>query len=119
MRRSPLNVCIFPGDSPHRPKSLARDCHWRAAQQRQEPITASRASQRLVDRLSFVGPRGGLRREHFWNWAGSEKIDTMLGLRAVSSEIVEFGRMAGCSKRQLLWKVQIPLARATLMLGIL
>jgi glycine betaine/proline transport system permease protein len=43
----------------------------------------------------------------------------MLGLRAVSSEIVEFGRMAGCSKRQLLWKVQIPLARATLMLGIL
>ena len=42
----------------------------------------------------------------------------MPGLRAVSSEIVEFGRMAGCSKRQLLWKVQIPLARATLMVGV-
>ncbi len=43
---------------------------------------------------------------------------TLLGLRAVSSEIVEFGRMSGCSKRQLLWKVQIPSARATLMVGV-
>jgi glycine betaine/proline transport system permease protein len=43
---------------------------------------------------------------------------TLLGLRAVSSEIVEFGRMAGCSKRQLLWKVQIPSARETLMVGV-
>ena len=43
---------------------------------------------------------------------------TLLGLRTVSSEIVEFGRMAGCSKRQLLWRVQIPSARATLMVGV-
>ena len=43
---------------------------------------------------------------------------TLLGLRTVSSEIVEFGRMAGCSQRQLLWKVQIPSARATLMVGV-
>ncbi len=43
---------------------------------------------------------------------------TLLGLRTVSSEIVEFGRMAGCNKRQLLWKVQIPSARATLMVGV-
>ena len=43
---------------------------------------------------------------------------TLLGLRTVSSEIVEFGRMAGCSRRQLLWKVQIPSARATLMVGV-
>lgn len=43
---------------------------------------------------------------------------TLLGLQTVSSEIVEFGRMAGCSKRQLLWRVQIPSARATLMVGV-
>jgi len=43
---------------------------------------------------------------------------TLLGLRTVSSEIVEFGHMAGCSKMQLLWKVQIPSARATLMVGV-
>ena len=43
---------------------------------------------------------------------------TLLGLRTVSSEVVEFGQMAGCSRRQLLWKVQIPSARATLMVGV-
>ncbi len=43
---------------------------------------------------------------------------TMLALRQVPSEIVEFGRMAGCSRRQLLWKVQIPSARSTLMVGV-
>ena len=43
---------------------------------------------------------------------------TLLALRAVSSEIVEFGRMTGCSKRQLLWKVRVPSARAMLMVGV-
>jgi glycine betaine/proline transport system permease protein len=43
---------------------------------------------------------------------------TILGLRLVPTELVEFGRMAGCSVRQLLWKVQIPSARATLMVGV-
>jgi len=43
---------------------------------------------------------------------------TMLGLRLVPTEVVEFGRMAGCSQRQLLWKVQIPSARGTLMVGV-
>ena len=43
---------------------------------------------------------------------------TLLGLRSVSSEVVEFGHMAGCSRHQLLWKVQIPSARATLMVGV-
>ena len=43
---------------------------------------------------------------------------TLLGLRLVPTEVVEFGYMAGCSQRQLLWKVQIPSARATLMVGV-
>ena len=43
---------------------------------------------------------------------------TMLALRQVPAEVVEFGRMAGCSRRQLLWKVQIPSARPSLMVGI-
>ena len=43
---------------------------------------------------------------------------TMLALRLVPTEIVEFGRMAGCSRRQLLWRVQIPSARPTLMVGV-
>ncbi len=43
---------------------------------------------------------------------------TMLALRLVATEIVEFGRMAGCSRRQLLWKVMIPAARPTLMVGV-
>ncbi|MGI9435914.1 MAG: ABC transporter permease, partial [Geminicoccaceae bacterium] len=43
---------------------------------------------------------------------------TILGLRTVSAEIVEAGRMAGCTERQLLWKVQLPAARATVMVGV-
>ncbi len=43
---------------------------------------------------------------------------TMLALRQVPPEITEFGRMAGCTERQLLWKVQLPTARPALMLGV-
>ena len=43
---------------------------------------------------------------------------TMLALRQVPAEVVEFGRMAGCSRRQLLWKVLVPSALPSLMVGI-
>jgi len=43
---------------------------------------------------------------------------TVLALRQVPTEVVEYGRMAGCSRRQMLWKVLIPSARPTLMVGV-
>ena len=43
---------------------------------------------------------------------------TMLALRRVPAEVVEFGRMAGCSRRQLMWKVLIPSALPSLMVGV-
>ncbi|MFQ5772971.1 MAG: ABC transporter permease [Kiloniellaceae bacterium] len=43
---------------------------------------------------------------------------TMLALKLVPEEIKEFGRMAGCSRRQMTWKVLIPAARPTLMVGV-
>ena len=43
---------------------------------------------------------------------------TMLALHQVPAEVVEFGRMAGCSRRQLLWKVLAPSARPSLMVGV-
>lgn len=43
---------------------------------------------------------------------------TMLALRSVPEEVVEFGRMAGCSNRQILWKVLLPSARRSLMVGV-
>jgi glycine betaine/proline transport system permease protein len=43
---------------------------------------------------------------------------TILGLRTVPPDILEAGRMAGCTPRQLLWKVEIPAAQKTLMLGL-
>lgn len=43
---------------------------------------------------------------------------TILGFKLVSPEMVEFGRMVGCSPRQLTWKVMIPSARPTLMVGV-
>lgn len=44
--------------------------------------------------------------------------NTLLALRQVPEELVEYGLMAGCSRKQLLWKIQIPSARAGLMLGV-
>jgi glycine betaine/proline transport system permease protein len=42
----------------------------------------------------------------------------ILGIRTVPAEVVEAGRMAGCTLRQLLWKVQLPAAQQTLLLGL-
>ncbi len=43
---------------------------------------------------------------------------TMLGLNRVPTEIGEFGEMAGCTTRQKLWRVLVPSARPTLMVGV-
>ncbi|MCY4547252.1 MAG: ABC transporter permease subunit [Defluviicoccus sp.] len=43
---------------------------------------------------------------------------TLLGLKGVSPEVREAGTMAGCTKRQMLWKVELPAARPTLMVGV-
>jgi len=43
---------------------------------------------------------------------------TMLSLRGVPDEIRDFGRMAGCTPRQMTWKVLVPSARDGLMVGV-
>ena len=43
---------------------------------------------------------------------------TMLSLKQVPKQLVEYGRMAGCTPGQLLWRVQIPAARSGLMVGV-
>ena len=43
---------------------------------------------------------------------------TILGLRGVPDEVIEAGVMAGCTPRQMLWKVRIPAARDMLMVGV-
>ena len=43
---------------------------------------------------------------------------TLLGLQTVSSEITDAGKMGGCSKWQLLFRVQLPSARNEILLGI-
>ena len=43
---------------------------------------------------------------------------TLLALDQVSSEVVEAGSMAGCSRRQLLMKVLLPSAKHSLMVGV-
>jgi glycine betaine/proline transport system permease protein len=43
---------------------------------------------------------------------------TILGIRTVPSDIREAGQMAGCTPRQTLWKVEIPAAQQTLLLGL-
>jgi glycine betaine/proline transport system permease protein len=43
---------------------------------------------------------------------------TALALRQVPLEIVEFGRMAGCTRGQMTWKVLVPAAAPGLMIGV-
>ncbi len=43
---------------------------------------------------------------------------TMVALRGVSQEVLEAGVMAGCTPRQMLWRVRIPAARRMLMVGV-
>jgi glycine betaine/proline transport system permease protein len=43
---------------------------------------------------------------------------TTFGLRNVPAEIVEAGITSGCTKRQLLWNIRMPLAIPEIMLGI-
>ena len=43
---------------------------------------------------------------------------TRISLAQVSNETVEFGRMAGSSPRQLMWKVMLPSIRPRLMVGV-
>ncbi len=43
---------------------------------------------------------------------------TVLALRSVPQETVEYGNMAGCTRRQLLWQVQLPVALPTLAVGL-
>ncbi len=42
----------------------------------------------------------------------------ILGIATVPADIIEAGRMSGSTRRQLLWKVEIPAAHQTLMLGL-
>ncbi len=43
---------------------------------------------------------------------------TKIALFQVSEEVVEFGRMAGCSRLQLTWRVMVPSIRPRLMVGV-
>lgn len=43
---------------------------------------------------------------------------TLQALKGVPQELLEFGRMAGCRPRQLLFKVLLPSARPGLMIGV-
>ena len=43
---------------------------------------------------------------------------TVVALQNVAPEVVEVGRMSGCTKRQLMWKILVPSSLPTLMVGV-
>ena len=43
---------------------------------------------------------------------------TLLALKTAPVEVTEFGRMAGCTSRQLMWKILLPASRHSLMVGV-
>ncbi|MFT4725698.1 MAG: glycine betaine/proline transport system permease protein [Granulosicoccus sp.] len=42
----------------------------------------------------------------------------LLGLQTVPHEVLEAGEMAGCTSRQMLWKVKVPTSRSTVLVGL-
>ena len=43
---------------------------------------------------------------------------TTLALRGVPSEVLDLGRMIGCTRRQMTWRVMVPSAQDSLMVGV-
>ncbi|MCQ0988765.1 ABC transporter permease [Jiella marina] len=43
---------------------------------------------------------------------------TIVALRSVPGDLLEFGDMAGCTARQMLWRIELPAARDSLMVGV-
>ena len=43
---------------------------------------------------------------------------TILALRSIPSEIHDLGRMIGCTRRQMTWRVLVPSAKDSLMVGV-
>jgi glycine betaine/proline transport system permease protein len=43
---------------------------------------------------------------------------TVLAMRSVPSEILDLGRMIGCTRRQMTWRVLLPAAKDSLMVGV-
>jgi glycine betaine/proline transport system permease protein len=43
---------------------------------------------------------------------------TMLSLKGVASEVLDLGRMVGCTNRQMTWRVMVPSAIPGLMVGV-
>ncbi|WP_374383701.1 ABC transporter permease [Dongia sp.] len=43
---------------------------------------------------------------------------TVLALRHVPDEVMDFGNMAGCTPHQKLWRIMLPTSRAMLMVGV-
>ncbi len=41
-----------------------------------------------------------------------------LGIRTIDPELIEAGKVTGCTPRQLLWRVKLPLAAPSLLLGL-
>jgi len=44
--------------------------------------------------------------------------NVILGMRRIPTDVVESGKMAGATKRQLLWWVELPSALPTIMIGV-
>ncbi len=42
----------------------------------------------------------------------------LLGLKTVPSDVIEAGEMAGCTPRQMLWRVKVPTSRSTVLVGL-
>ncbi len=43
---------------------------------------------------------------------------TMLALKQVPGEIIDLGNMVGCTRRQMTWRVMVPSAMSSLMIGV-
>ncbi len=67
--------------------------------------------------LFGYGPAGALVITLIYAMPPMARVTTN-ALAQANAEIIELGRMVGCSRRQLLWRVLLPSARVRLMVGV-
>ena len=65
----------------------------------------------LVAIFFGVGSKAGVIATNMFAFPPMTRL-TLIGIKGISPEIIEASSMAGCTQRQMLFKVELPAARA-------
>jgi ABC-type sugar transport systems, permease components len=69
--------------------------------------------------IDTAASRGIISITQWWMWFGYSMIIFMAGLKNISPELYEAGRIDGANDNQLFWKITMPLLRPTILYSVL